>query len=60
MIPVWGAAGAACASFITQAATNLVLGFVMSSLKKNNELLLKGLNPRLLKSVLKETIHNIF
>ena len=60
MIPVWGAAGAACASLITQAATNFVLGFVMSSLKKNNELLLKGLNPRLLKSVLKETIHNIF
>ncbi len=45
MIPIWGAAGAAFASFITQFFTNFVFGFIFVPLRKNNRLLVKGLNP---------------
>ena len=46
LIPVWGIGGAAFASLITQMFNNVGIGFVMPSLKKNNELLLRGANPR--------------
>lgn len=49
MIPQWGASGAALASFLTQFATNFMLGFFFKPLRKNNELLLKGLNPLFVK-----------
>lgn len=51
MIPRWGACGAACASLLTQIFTNFVLGFVVPELKENNRLLLKGLNPKLLREI---------
>ena len=44
-IPLWGACGAAFASLITQFVANFVLGFVFKPLRKNNELLLRGINP---------------
>lgn len=48
LIPVWGASGAAFASLVTQFFTNFVFGFLYAPLRKNNELLIKGLNPRFL------------
>ncbi len=51
-IPVWGACGAAFASVLTQFFTNVVVGFLIKPIRKNNELLLKGLNPRLISQVL--------
>ncbi|MBR7132117.1 MAG: flippase [Clostridia bacterium] len=46
MIPLWGACGAALASLLTQAFTNFVLGFILKPMHKNNELLIKGINPK--------------
>ena len=53
-IPLWGACGAAFASVLTQIFTNFILGFLMPSIRPNNRLLLKGLNPRILWALWKE------
>ena len=45
MIPAWGAIGAAAASLLTQVLTNLFLGFFYRPIKRNNVLLMKGINP---------------
>ena len=45
MIPQWGILGAAAASLITQFVTNVVLGFIMRPIRRNNVIMLKGLNP---------------
>lgn len=46
MIPMWGIAGAALASLVTQFFTNFVLGFFLKSIRKCNYLMLRGMNPR--------------
>lgn len=46
IIPLWGACGAALASLITQFSMNFVLGFVFKPIKRNNVLLMKGIDPR--------------
>lgn len=46
LIPHFGACGAAIAAFATQLLMNFVLGFFFKPIKKNNELMLKGLNPK--------------
>ena len=51
LIPVWGAFGAAFASFMTQVFTNFVLGFIVKSLRENNRLLLDGINPKFMFSL---------
>ena len=56
LIPVWGACGAAVASLGTQIFTNFVLGFLIKDLRKNNRLLLKGLDPRLLLEMLQSQL----
>lgn len=48
MIPVWGAAGAAFASVLTQFVTNFVTGFLISPIRRNNLLILRSLHPRYL------------
>ena len=55
MIPIWGASGAAIASVITQFVTNFVVGFCIKPLRRNNILLLQGLNPRYIRYVLAGT-----
>lgn len=45
-IPRFGACGAAAAAFVTQFLMNFVLGFFFEPIKKNNELMMKGLNPK--------------
>lgn len=46
LIPYFGACGAAIAAFTTQFLMNFVLGFFFEPIKKNNELMMKGLNPK--------------
>ena len=46
MIPAWGAAGAALASFITQLFANFILGFIMKPIRESNILFIKGINPK--------------
>lgn len=48
MIPLWGACGAAFASFLTQFFANFILGFILKPIRENNKLILRGLNPKFL------------
>lgn len=44
-IPVIGVVGAAVASLITQIFTNVIIGFILKPIRKNNKIMLKSLNP---------------
>lgn len=55
LIPIWGIAGAAAASFATQFFCNFVLGFIMTPIRENNYLLLKGLNPKVFFNIFRRT-----
>lgn len=57
LIPVWGAFGAAFASFMTQVFTNFILGFLVKPLRENNRLLLTGLNPRFMFGLAREVLN---
>lgn len=48
LIPILGACGAALAAVATQLFTNVILGFILKPIRRNNYLLLKGLNPKLI------------
>ena len=52
-IPIWGGTGAALASLITQIFTNVILGYIIKSIRKNNRLMLDSLNPKYLKRMVK-------
>ncbi len=54
LIPFWGINGAAFASFVTQFFTNVIMNVIVRPLKYNNHLIFKGLNPKLLFSLLKK------
>lgn len=54
LIPLWGAIGAAMASVFTQVFTNFIMGFILKPIRRNNYLLLKGLNPKLLLELVKQ------
>lgn len=54
MIPLWGACGAALASVLTQVITNFVVGFLLKSIRPNNRLLMRGLDPRCLLEALRK------
>ncbi len=61
LIPSWGVAGAAIAALITQIFTNVIMGWFIKPLRKNNKLMFKGLNPRNiyeLLMLLKKPTHN--
>lgn len=47
LIPIWGAAGAAAASVVTQFFTNVIIGFVFKPIRHNNYLMVKALNPKI-------------
>lgn len=53
-IPVWGIMGAAFASLITQIFTNIIMNMFIRPIKRNNVLMLKGLNPCLITGILKK------
>ena len=60
LIPSMGAQGAAISSLLTQIFTNFILGFIIKPLRRNNRLLIHGLNPKLLfKMVIKRTNKSI-
>ena len=46
LIPHFGAVGAAAASILTQFFTNIVLGYLIAPLYRNNQLMLRSLHPR--------------
>lgn len=48
LIPRWGIEGAAFASLVTQMLTNVGMGWILRPLRKNNELLVRGLDPRVI------------
>ena len=60
LIPFYGAGGAAFASFSTQVFTNFILGFLIKSLKQNNRLMLKGLNPKFALTLIKYLFRTVF
>lgn len=46
LIPIIGIYGAAVASLITQFFTNVIIGYILEPIRPNNEIMLKGLNPK--------------
>ena len=57
LIPLWGAAGAAVASVITQFFTNVIVGFVCKPMAESNRLMIWGLHPKVLFELLDTAIH---
>ncbi len=53
LIPIWGINGAAIASLITQIFTNIIMLIIIKPLRRNQKLLLKALNPKVLFSLFK-------
>ena len=56
LIPILGINGAAIASIITQIFTNVILGFIIKPIRENNVLMIKGLNPKMLFSMMKALV----
>lgn len=56
LIPLWGACGAALASVATQIFTNVIMGFILKPIRRNNMLLIKGLNPKMVVDMLSALI----
>ena len=52
-IPIMGVMGAAVAALLTQIFTNFLMGYFVKPLRENNKLLLKGINPRNIYSIIK-------
>lgn len=58
LIPKMGIDGAAIASLVTQIFTNLIVGYIIKPLRRNNVLIVKALNPRLLLSLIPKNSDN--
>lgn len=54
LIPILGINGAAIASLITQFFTNVLVGYIITPIRPNNEIMLQALNPLMLKEALKK------
>jgi O-antigen/teichoic acid export membrane protein len=52
LIPVMGINGAALASLLTQIFTNVGLGFIIKPIRRNNLLMMRGLNPKYILNML--------
>lgn len=48
LIPILGAVGAALASVVTQFFTNVIIGFIYKPIRRNNYLMIKSLNPKII------------
>ena len=57
LIPYLGIYGAALASLITQAFTNIVMNVIVWPLRHNNKLILEGLNPSLFLNIFRDKKH---
>lgn len=56
LIPKWGATGSAFASLVTQIFANVIVGFMIKPIRKNNYLMLRGMDIRLLWSSAKKLL----
>lgn len=54
LIPIIGINGAALASLITQFFTNVIVGYIIKPIRKNNAIMLRGLNPNILLALIKK------
>lgn len=57
LIPYCGAIGAAVASLVTQFFTNVIIGFIFKPIRRNNYLMIKGLNPKIMVELFRTIIH---
>lgn len=46
LIPLWGINGAALATLLTQSFTNVLLGFIIKPIRRNNFIMFSALSPR--------------
>lgn len=56
LIPIWGGVGAAIASVITQFFTNVIIGFILKPIRRNNYLMLKSLKPMVLIDMIRQVV----
>ena len=59
LIPKYGAIGAAIASLFTQFFTNVIIGFIFEPIRPNNQLMLKGLNPKVMVGIIQSVFKKI-
>lgn len=55
-IPICGAVGAAIASVVTQFFTNVIIGFIFKPIRRNNYLMVKSLDPRIVVGLTREVL----
>ncbi len=58
LIPIWGAKGAAVASVVTQFFTNVIIGFILKPIRRNNYLMIKSLNPKVMIGLLDKVLRH--
>ena len=56
LIPLWGPSGAAVTSVISQLFTEVITGFIIKRIRKNNMLMLAGANPSTLKTIVNKVL----
>lgn len=56
LIPILGAKGAAVASVVTQFFTNVIIGFIFKPIRRNNYLMVKSLNPKVVLGLLDKVL----
>ena len=56
LIPIMGISGAAIASIITQFFTNVFVGYLIPAFRPNNKLLVRSLNPNLIKDMVRNIL----
>jgi O-antigen/teichoic acid export membrane protein len=56
LIPAFGAIGAALASLFTQFFTNVIIGFIFKPIRRNNYLMAKSWNPKVLIGIVRSTL----
>ena len=54
LIPTMGVNGAAIASLVTQGFMNVILGFIIPGIRRNNELIIQSLNPKVWIEIIKK------
>lgn len=58
LIPLMGVMGAALASLLTQFFTNVVMGYIVNDIRDNNRLMVLGINPVIMKDIIKRIMKN--
>lgn len=58
LIPFYGAIGAAIASVISQIFTNVIMGYIIPSLRQHNKLMIEAINPKYIVALIKGGTRN--